>query len=101
MSSERKSSASGRSPRLTRFRMFLASFTAFVVVFPVVLEAFDIFARGTYVICSFFWFLVCTEVFVPSGRHGGWWHRIAWLKPVGWIAVAYVVFDRVAPVLLS
>ena len=99
MSSNRHAGSTG--PTVTRYRLpaFLLVFTAFVVLSPVVLLAFGLFSIRTYFVACFLWLLIASEVFVPSDPAGSWWARLRWLKLVGWVILAIVVFERVTAVI--
>lgn len=93
--------AQSARPTVTRDRLpsFLLVFSVFVVLSPVVLLAFGLFSIRTYFIACFVWFLIASEVFVPSEPAGSWWARLRWLKLLGWVILAVIVFERVTAVL--
>jgi hypothetical protein len=78
-----------------RFRLFLSTFVLFLLVAPVVLWQVDLFSIRTYFIASFLWFLISSEVFAPQEPDVRWWARLRWVKLVGWIVLAYIIFERV------
>lgn len=49
----------------------------------------------SYIVLSFVWLLITSEVFVPTDPTAAWWDRLKWAKVVGWLALAYIVFERI------
>lgn len=85
----------------TRLAGRSGSFTAWFVFgigLLAVLWAGDLVSLRTAVVVSFLWLLVSSEVFAPGDPDSGWWRRLQWLKAGGWLALSYIIFERMAQV---
>lgn len=81
-----------------RLPLFVTAFAVFVLVSPVVLWSSGLLTAETYFVACFLWFLVSSEVFAPADPETAWWKRLRWIKAVGWLVLAYVVYQRVVAV---
>lgn len=82
-----------------RFPLFVLVFAVFLLVSPVVLWTVGLLTARTYFIACFVWLLISSEVFVPTDPDAVWWSRLQWVKAVGWVVLAYIVFERVIAVI--
>lgn len=82
-----------------RFQLFILTFSLFVVGIPILLWGIGQFSVRTYFIVVFIWLLITSEIFAPANSDVTWWRRLQWLKALGWIVLAYIVYERVAAVL--
>lgn len=96
-----------RTPRLTTGRAQAGfagrslSFTAWFVFgigLLAILWATSLVSLRTAVVVSFLWLLVSSEVFAPQDPDSGWWRRLQWIKAGGWLALSYIIFERMAQV---
>lgn len=83
-----------------RFRVFLALSLVFVAVAPIALSAIELLSIRTYVLVTFIWVLLSSEVLAPNESTEGWWRRLQLVKIVGWFVLMYIVVERFAAVLL-
>lgn len=93
------SATSNPSTKRRDFRAFTLAIGAFLIIAPIVLWALDFYSARTYFIVTFIWFLVCREIFALPDSESDWWDRIWWVKIVGWVILAYIVFERAVAIL--
>ena len=83
------------SPTQQRFpQTFIVALVGFLVVSPFVLRALDLFTFRRYVVLSFVWLLIISEVFEPSQPESVWWKGLVFVKIAGWLVVGYIVVER-------
>lgn len=80
-------------------RLLVGSFTAFAVLSPIPLSLLDMLSIRTYVLASFCWLLIASEMFAPERGDVSWWSWLQWVKAGGWIVVVYIVVERFLAVL--
>lgn len=90
---------SGSTENDRRFRLFLVFFVPFLVLLPLVLLEFGRFTLRAYVLASFVWLLVTSEVFAPTDGTPTWWTRLRGIRAVGWLVAVWILFQRVMAVL--
>ena len=79
-----------------RFQPFLVALCAFLVAAPLTLLATTGFNIRTFVVATFLWVLVTSEIFAPPNPENLWWRRLRWVKLIGWIVLVLVIFERVS-----
>ncbi|OYR41427.1 hypothetical protein DJ75_14055 [Halorubrum sp. Eb13] len=82
-----------------KLRLLLITFVAYLLISPVVMLLLELLSIRVYLLSSFCWFLISSEVFAPQIRGTTWWNRIQWIKLWGWIVVIYIVTERFNAVL--
>lgn len=90
---------SGAMENDRRFRLFLVFFVPFLALLPLVLLELGRFTLRTYVLASFVWLLVTSEVFAPTDRTLTWWTRLRGIRAVGWLFAVWITFHRIMSVL--
>jgi hypothetical protein len=84
---------------LWRLRGFVIVTLLFLFGSLAVLWLIGMLSVRTYVVVSFIWILAGSEVFAPASPESSWWRRLQWVKTVGWVALAFVLVERVMAVL--
>ena len=73
-------------------------FSIGVLLMIPVLWAFDLLSGRTVFVVTFIWYLICSEVFAPSQPGRMWWRWQRNIKLGGWTILAFIIYERVAPV---
>lgn len=77
-----------------RFRLFVLAVALFLVAAPLLLWYLGQFSVRAYFVVSLLWVLISSEIFAPENPDTTWWTRLQWIKLVGVLVLAYIVFER-------
>lgn len=83
----------------TRLTLLVSLVVSFLIVLAPVLQGFGMFTVETYVLTAFVWLLVISEILAPNETGVTWWRRLVLVRFLGWLVVAWILFQRVVEVL--
>lgn len=83
-----------------RFRLLIATQTAWMLLTLVTMVALDRYWTEGYFLVSFIGLLVATLLFAPDDADAAWWRRVKWVIRAGFLVLAFFVVQRVQDVVV-
>lgn len=95
---KRVSSVSTTERERYSFPLFLAVYTVLLGLTFVILWTIEHLSIRTYAVIAFVLLLVSSEIFVPDSSKAAWWRWLQLAKVIGWLVLAYIVYERIVAV---